>query len=248
MDECAVNNGGCQHECINTLGSYTCACNNGFILHENQRDCKEGGCKYAITSPEGQVISPNYPDFYPSRKDCVWHFSTTPGHRPKLIFQMFELEQHHECAYDFIEIYDGESTDATTLGKFCGSKLPHPIVATSNQMFMVFKSDSSVQRRGFHATHSTVCGGRLQATFEKKYLYSHAKYGGSNYPSKVDCDWTIEAPSQSNVHIIIETFDLEFEKDCEYDYIEIFNGMDSSAASFGRLCGDQEVSILHLAQ
>ena len=41
-DECAVDNGGCQHICKNTVGSYQCACHNGFTLHENMHDCKEG--------------------------------------------------------------------------------------------------------------------------------------------------------------------------------------------------------------
>lgn len=68
------------------------------------------------------------------------------------------MEPHQECAYDHIVIYDGDSTDAHTLGRFCGSKVPHHIIATSNQMYMVFKSDASVQRKGFFATHST---GRL---------------------------------------------------------------------------------------
>lgn len=85
MDECATNNGGCQHECRNTIGSYACSCHNGFMLHENGHDCKEGGCKYEITAPSGTISSPNYPDYYPSRKDCVWHFTTTPGHRIKLV-------------------------------------------------------------------------------------------------------------------------------------------------------------------
>lgn len=85
MDECAINNGGCQHECRNTVGSYTCWCHNGFTLHENGHDCKEGGCKHEVVAPTGTVSSPNYPDTYPSRKDCVWHFTTTPGHRIKLV-------------------------------------------------------------------------------------------------------------------------------------------------------------------
>nr|CAD7266358.1 unnamed protein product [Timema shepardi] len=85
MDECATNNGGCQHECRNTIGSYACSCHNGFTLHDNKHDCKEGGCKYEITAPSGTISSPNYPDYYPSRKDCVWHFTTTPGHRIKLV-------------------------------------------------------------------------------------------------------------------------------------------------------------------
>jgi len=85
MDECANNNGGCQHECKNTIGSYQCSCHNGFTLHDNGHDCKEGGCKYEITAPVGTITSPNYPDYYPGRKDCVWHFTTKPGHRIKLV-------------------------------------------------------------------------------------------------------------------------------------------------------------------
>ena len=41
-DECAKDNGGCQHECVNTFGSYLCRCRNGYRLHENGQDCKEG--------------------------------------------------------------------------------------------------------------------------------------------------------------------------------------------------------------
>lgn len=134
------------------------------------------------------LCSPNYPDFYPRKKDCIWHFSTTPGHRIRLHFTAFEMEPHQvievlhcliysyqknlvlaqiiilqiyfnlkfkECAYDHVAIYNGDSTESFTLGKFCGSKLPHPISASSNEMFMVFKSDASIQRHGFAATHST---------------------------------------------------------------------------------------------
>jgi tolkin protein len=52
-------------------------------------------------------------------------------------------------------IYDGDSPEANTLGRFCGSKAPHPIIANGNQMFLVFKSDASVQKKGFFASHTT---------------------------------------------------------------------------------------------
>ena len=32
INECAVNNGGCDHLCKNTIGSYTCSCHNGYRL------------------------------------------------------------------------------------------------------------------------------------------------------------------------------------------------------------------------
>jgi len=39
----------------------------------------------------GEISSPNWPDYYPSRKDCVWVFSTTPGHRIKLVSSYTQL-------------------------------------------------------------------------------------------------------------------------------------------------------------
>ncbi|KAJ3621320.1 hypothetical protein MTP99_003471 [Tenebrio molitor] len=237
VDECAINNGDCQHECINTVGSYKCTCHNGFTLHGNGRDCKEGDCKYEISSPYGSIGSPNYPDYYPSQKDCVWQFITTPGHRIRISFLFFEVEPHQECYYDHVDFYDGPSPEAHTLGKFCGSKLPHPIVSSGNELYMTFKSDASVQRKGFWATHSAVCGGILQAVPKKKHIYSHARFGAANYDNKADCDWTIKAIPGYNVRLSFLTFDLEDEKDCGYDYVEIFSGMDSSGPSFGKFCG-----------
>lgn len=238
-DECAISNGGCQHICKNTIGSYICSCHNGFTLHENKLDCKEGGCKHEITSPVGDVTSPGYPDYYPSRKDCVWHFMTTPGHRIKLVFNEFEMEPHQECAYDHIVLYDGHSTEANTLGRFCGSKVPHPIVASTNEMYMVFKSDASVQRKGFKASHTTVCGGHLQAKASMEHLYSHAKYGDQNYENKEDCDWVIEAKKDHSVRLRFLTFEIEDEQDCNYDFVDVFDGPDDSCKLLGRNCGNR---------
>lgn len=72
------------------------------------------------------------------------------------VFTEFELESHLDCTYDWVQIYDGpDSQSSPSMGTFCGSKLPPPLVTTGGSLYMTFKSDSSVQRRGFYATHST---------------------------------------------------------------------------------------------
>ncbi|KAL3876182.1 hypothetical protein ACJMK2_034053 [Sinanodonta woodiana] len=238
-DECAVNNGGCQHICKNTVGSYECACHNGFTLHENQHDCKEGGCQHEINTAEGEISSPNWPEFYPSRKDCVWHFTTVPGHRVKVIFQSFEIEQHQECTYDHIEIFDGDSINDRSLGRFCGSKVPPPIISGSNRLYMVFYSDASVQRKGFHATHTTVCGGQLVATNTQQLLYSHAKYGDQNYDNKVECEWMVEAREKYKIRFYFNAFEIEDETDCGYDNVEVFDGQHDTDPLIGRYCGSK---------
>lgn len=32
IDECSIDNGGCEHSCINTNGSYYCSCNYGYTI------------------------------------------------------------------------------------------------------------------------------------------------------------------------------------------------------------------------
>lgn len=71
------------------------------------------------------------------------------------MFNEFEMEQHQECAYDHLELYDGPDSLAPILGRFCGSKKPDPTVASGSSLFVRFHSDASVQRKGFQAVHST---------------------------------------------------------------------------------------------
>ncbi|KAM9295136.1 tolloid-like protein 1 isoform 1-T1 [Morus bassanus] len=236
-DECSKDNGGCQHECINTVGSYVCQCRNGFVLHENKHDCKEAECEQKIHSPNGIITSPNWPDKYPSRKECTWEISATPGQRVKLTFNEFEIEQHQECAYDHLEVFDGESEKSPILGRLCGNKIPDPLMATGNKMFLRFISDASVQRKGFQATHSTECGGRLKAEAKPKDLYSHAQFGDNNYPVQADCDWLLVAERSYRVELMFQTFEVEEEADCGYDYVELFDGHDKTAVRLGRFCG-----------
>ena len=40
VDECAIANGECEHECINTEGSFYCDCRGGHMLESNNRTCE----------------------------------------------------------------------------------------------------------------------------------------------------------------------------------------------------------------
>ncbi|ODM91924.1 Tolloid-like protein 2, partial [Orchesella cincta] len=270
-DECATDNGGCAQICRNTVGSYMCLCYNGFTLHSNGHDCKEGGCKFDLSTPShtNELASPNYPEPYPGKKECIWIISTIQGHRVKLVFDELEVEQHPECTYDAVYIYDGSNSDMTLLGKFCGSKIPPPVTSSSNQMMILFKSDGSVHRRGFHAKHYSVCGGVLFALTQEEYIYSHANYGDTMYGDSEDCEWIIEmaaddeagadtddllidheewqqrqqalGPQDYVVELTFLSFEVEDENDCAFDFVEIFNGDDAStqSKSLGRYCGNR---------
>ncbi|NXF95695.1 TLL1 protein, partial [Eubucco bourcierii] len=231
-DECSKDNGGCQHECINTVGSYVCQCRNGFVLHENKHDCKEAECEQKIHSPNGIITSPNWPDKYPSRKECTWEITATPGQRVKLAFNEFEIEQHQECAYDHLEVFDGESEKSPILGRLCGSKIPEPLIATGNKMFLRFISDASVQRKGFQATHST--GFFVLLSLIGKHLKDSENLIESRYwhgQSKKSC--------RELISLAFNEFEIEQHQECAYDHLEVFDGESEKSPILGRLCGSK---------
>lgn len=77
----------------------------------------------------------------------------------------------------------------------------------------------------------------MTATETAKYLYSHAKFGDYNYDHRSDCDWAIEAPIGMNVRLSFNSFELEDEGSCGYDFVEVYASLDASGLSYGRFCG-----------
>lgn len=81
------------------------------------------------------------------------------------------------------------------------------------------------------------------ATETVKHIYSHAKFNHENYDHRSDCDWSIEAPIGKNVHLSFISFHLEDEDHCNYDFVEVYAGLDYSSPTYGRFCGDS-VSLI----
>lgn len=77
----------------------------------------------------------------------------------------------------------------------------------------------------------------MRAEVKTKDLYSHAQFGDNNYPGGSDCEWVIVAEEGYGVELIFQTFEIEEEADCGYDYMELFDGYDGTAPRLGRYCG-----------
>eukprot|EP00300_Choanocystis_sp_HF-7_P033891 c4632_g1_i1.p1 GENE.c4632_g1_i1~~c4632_g1_i1.p1 ORF type:complete len:1944 (-),score=161.80 c4632_g1_i1:1725-7556(-) len=44
VNECLVNNGNCDHRCVNMQGGYACSCARGYELASNQHSCNPSSC------------------------------------------------------------------------------------------------------------------------------------------------------------------------------------------------------------
>lgn len=76
-------------------------------------------------------------------------------------FNTFHLEASSSCRYDYVAVYDGQDTLAPLLGKFCGAVLPPDLRSSTNQLFIIFRTDASVNGIGWRATYSETLGGSM---------------------------------------------------------------------------------------
>ncbi|XP_048589480.1 tolloid-like protein 1 isoform X2 [Nematostella vectensis] len=233
-DECRERKGGCQHICVNTIGSYRCTCKPGFVLHPDQHSCKEASdCGSTVTSLTGLIMSPNFPGVYQHKKDCTWKITVTPGSHVELNFR---IEEAKECRYDYVEVFSGTGHQAESLGRICGNNLPSPFRSRAHKMLIKFHSDSLIAKRGFKARYTAHCGANLNAVSQKRIFYSHPAYGDDNYGPKMKCNWTLTARN-GFIKLRFKEFDIEKEAYCSYDYVNIRDGNSTSSPLLGKQCG-----------
>ena len=58
-----------------------------------------------------------------------------------------------------------------------------------------------------------------------------------NYPNYMDCMWTIQLHPAMQIALKCDEIALEYQEDCDFDYIEILAGLSSDSPVMGRYCG-----------
>ncbi|XP_023273801.1 CUB and zona pellucida-like domain-containing protein 1 isoform X2 [Seriola lalandi dorsalis] len=114
-------------------------------------------CGGYLYSTSGTFYSPNYPHNYHDYADCTWYIR--PGRQiVQLELSNVNIENHPQCGFDAIYVYDGSSTGSRLLGKVCGSNntIFH---STGSYLTVHFRSDGSVRYSGFRAYYKIVAGG-----------------------------------------------------------------------------------------
>jgi len=68
-------------------------------------------------------------------------------------FESFDVEYQASCTYDWLKVYDGESTSASLIGTYCGTDSPGMIQATNDEGAITFEfhSDYSQTEAGWKA-------------------------------------------------------------------------------------------------
>lgn len=215
-------------------------------------------CAWLLEAPEGHTIAVNL-YWHTKLNSCtILCFTFLLIHTnlfllfliDQLTFTYFEVEEHSQCTWDSVTIYNGGSPGAPVIGQYCGHTSPGTIQSGSNKLAIMFLADHSVSKGGFVATWSVDSSGMKSptkcsytwflsgcSTFHLWFFFSsgcggviHADLGTikspnypQNFPSNSECSWTIIAHEGNHLEM---GFASEFQipdssEHCQSSYIKV---------------------------
>uniref|UniRef100_A0A4W3JHV1 Uncharacterized protein n=1 Tax=Callorhinchus milii TaxID=7868 RepID=A0A4W3JHV1_CALMI len=122
------------------IGERILTCHHGINRNWNHPFPRcEAPCALNITSQNGTIYSPGYPNEYPNSKDCTWLITVPSGHGVYINFTLLQTEPVN----DYIAVWDGPDQNAPQLGVFSGNTALESAYSSTNQVLIKFHSDFS---------------------------------------------------------------------------------------------------------
>ena len=260
INECLTNNGGCDHTCINTEGSFECLCNTSYILAADNKTCVSNvtDCDYALNKPSGRITTSGFPNSsYTPNSNCTWIIDLPAYKIIELKFIKMDIEESPNCVKDRVTILNGKDKDALSLGSYCGNKLPDIIYSSTETVIIKFTSNNVINNEGFDLQYRGLKeqskGKSMQKNIsnEVRIIYTDTRYGCYLVPSSNTRFALSTFPSKYNrrtdcVYYFLSRVKLTFlyldivDADCIRDRIEIYNGFRARTPSI-RICNGNKV-------
>uniref|UniRef100_A0A1I8NQJ8 CUB domain-containing protein n=1 Tax=Stomoxys calcitrans TaxID=35570 RepID=A0A1I8NQJ8_STOCA len=189
------------------------------LTYREYSDCNE---EYRLV-PEAATInitSPNYPHSPHPHTECEWRIVAPPGEIIKVEFEdSFDFNARF-CIQEYIELFDGSTSLARSLGKYCYK--PPTIRTTQNILTMHFLTDINEPRGAFKARISIdKCGASYSSM--RDVVKSPGYPIPGSYPSYSQCDYAISLPGPFQMRLIVEDIHLPFDSEnpTRSDHLEI---------------------------
>ncbi|NWR16680.1 AGRG6 protein, partial [Emberiza fucata] len=129
------------HHCLCLFTTYI------ICMQQPAHGCYD--CRTVLTDPSGVFTSPCFPSDYPNSQACKWIIRAPHGFIIQLTFIDFDIEEAPGCIYDSLTLDNGESP--MNLCGITAKGLSYN--STGNEMIVSFKSDFSIQKKGFNASY-----------------------------------------------------------------------------------------------
>ncbi|XP_078471546.1 enteropeptidase-like [Lampetra planeri] len=142
------------------------------------------------------ILSPNFPNNYPSNLECVWIFKA-PSRGISLSFMDFRMDadnssqgqSHSRCVGDSLTMYNGENVHSVILDSLCSNRPPSQSPQSHGSMMVVLRSG---ERNSSGAFAFIVSQNWFQGTCGGVFNGTEGFISGNDSFSSYNCYWLIE--------------------------------------------------------
>lgn len=164
-----------------------------------------------LTSIRGSIEDGSGWYNYPSNSNCSWLiYPQDPQNDSITKIKLTFTKMNTEPGNDQVSVYDGETTSAPLLGTYSGNTLPGTILSSGDRLLVVFQSNDSDNRDGWHADFESVlpvyCVGTSTITDLSGDIGDGS--GPKRYNNSSVCRWKIMPPGAGSVSLQFTSFDL----------------------------------------
>ncbi|XP_064469115.1 cubilin-like isoform X2 [Ornithodoros turicata] len=186
-------------------------------------------CNVTLEGATNSFKSQNYPQDYPNNLTQTWCIDTLDDCPLSMTFRDIEVQQDNNCTLDNITVYDGPTASSRELASICANST---ITSTSNKVYVVFRTDADTVKHGFDALYEAA-----KCHFHNLIVTKAPGILELN-TTRVTSQWLLAAEA-GRVQLTFELFELD--DCCNCDYLEVYDGSDTSSGLMGKFCGIMEV-------
>eukprot|EP00058_Branchiostoma_floridae_P013110 XP_002598598.1 hypothetical protein BRAFLDRAFT_66992 [Branchiostoma floridae] len=185
---------------------------------------------------------------YDNSATCTWEITVTSGMYVALSFSSFDVDTFTCAGNDKVTVYYGVGSGLSEEGSYCGTNSgigsypPATVYSCTNEMTVIFTSDSSGTNSGFLASflesaYSTSCTGTGSTMTSTTGTLQTMNYP-SAYDSYSNCTWEIQVAAVSSVSLSFDNFRVGDPNDtnCTADYVAVYDGLSPNTVLMGTYC------------
>ena len=143
-----MNNGGCDHNCVDTDESYYCECDPGYTLSDDRKTCRCGG---VLTDTQGSFQTPGWPYRYPQKDlQCEWTVIGSASSREVRFTvdkEYYGINGRWPCSTDYLQFFRGLDQPTPVGPKYCFVRAPRNLIYVPGaEATIIFKGTKNDRR------------------------------------------------------------------------------------------------------
>ena len=136
INECNDEVNPCSHICNNVPGSYYCTCPEDHILSSDNSTCNPiTECGGNLTDNSATISMSDT-----AVTNCTWRISLSDASRYISLNIKEVMFTSTDCLGGYIEVFNGDSTEAVSMGKYCNETAIEKIESATNQLMVRYYS------------------------------------------------------------------------------------------------------------